>query len=300
MKEHIADSSDIWIENNLHFDAVMIDRNFLAVTYAIIILSVFILCHSYQMHHGYRYTSIRLQTEGSALSALLASILFLVYKQTPNALTSAVIVDFFSNGLLNLSILLCDAYMFYYRLRAVIKVPKWKRNLVHCYIWICIVLPWFPAYNILPSFLNLNDPQFIKAYFISSTIVSANIVLYNVYITLEFTQILFSIYKPGAERSTRVSAANASNPIELTPALTKIKIVAIKSVGHCITSCSGVFCFTLVPGYGPLLQTFILIAGEFLNGMHLIFASHLFNMYCIILFDEFMCCTKLHYTVLYM
>ena len=262
MKANIAHSPDIWIENNLYFDVVVMDVNFLAVTYATIILSVFILYHSYQMHNGYRYTSIRLQTEGAALSALLASILFLIYKQTPSVLTSTVLVGFFSNGLLNLFILLCDGYMFYYRLRAVIKVPKWKRNLVHSYIWICIVLPWFPAYNVLPSFFNLNNPEFIKAYFISSTMVTANIVLYNVYITFEFTQILLSIYKPAVASSGRMTVATASNPIEFSPALTKIKIVAIKSVGHCITSCSGVFCFTFIPGYGPLLQSFILIAGK--------------------------------------
>lgn len=244
MIDHIAHNAQIWEGNSLYFDENLINMEYLIVTYGIIVVSVFIICHSYQMHNGHRYTSIRIQTELSALSALVASILFLIYKRHPTTFNSAVLVDFFANGFLNLVILLCDGYMFYYRLCAVIKVPKWKSDLVHSYIWIFIVLPWFPAYNLVPIFIDTNDPSFLKAYYISSTIVSANIVLYNVCITLEFTQILLSIYAPGIARSTKIAVINDVDRVELSPPLMKIKIVAIKSIGHCITSCSGVFCFT--------------------------------------------------------
>lgn len=262
MTVSIAYTPQIWVDNNVAFIAETIDLSYMIVTYLAIALAVFIIAHSYQIHNGTRYSSIRLQTEIGAFSALSASILILVCVNSPSPVNVAVMFDFFGNGLLNLAILLCDSYMFYYRLCAIIKLPKWKRTFFHCYIWVFIVLPWFPTYNIIPIFFNTNDDVYTKSYFISATCVSAAILIYNFAVTFEFTKILLSIYLPGVARSVKIAAINNSPVTEMPPSLLKIKVVAIKSIGHCLTSCSGVFCFTLVPVYGPTIQTIILIVGD--------------------------------------
>lgn len=262
MTVSIAYKPHTWVENSIIFYPHTINLSYMIVTYLAIGLAVFIIAHSYQMHNGSKYTSIRFQTEFGALSALLASILILICIDTPNQVNSAVMYDFFGNGLLNLTTLLCDSYMFYYRLCAIIKLPKWKRIFFHCYIWAFIVLPWFPTYNIIPIFFDTNDDVYTRAYYISSTCVSAAIIVYNFIVTLEFTKILLSIYLPGVARSAKIAAINNSPTTEMPSSLLKIKVVAIKSIGHCLTSCSGVFCFTLVPVYGPTIQTVILIVGN--------------------------------------
>lgn len=286
MTVSIAYTPQIWVENSVEFLPETINLSFMIVTYLAIALAVFIIAHSYQIHNGTKYTSIRFQTEVAALSALCASILILVCVSTPNPVNAAVMFDFFGNGLLNLTILLCDSYMFYYRLSAIIKLPKWKRISFHCYIWAFIVFPWFPTYNIIPIFFNTNDDTFTKSYYISATFVSATILLYNFVVTFEFTKILLSIYLPGMARSVKIAAINNSPVTEMPPSLHKIKVVAIKSIGHCLTSCSGVFCFTLVPVYGPTIQTVILIVGD--APPHPRYAAYLI-----------LSCAALHYTALY-
>jgi hypothetical protein len=262
MTVSIAYAPHIWVDNSIVFLPETINLSYMIVTYLAIGFAVFIIAHSYQIHNGTKYSTIRFQTEVAALSALCASILILVCVNAPSPVNAAVMFDFFGNGLLNLIVLLCDSYMFYYRLCAIIKVPKWKRISFHFYIWAFIVLPWFPTYNIMPIFFNTNDDVFTKSYFISATFVSAAIMVYNFTVTFEFTKILLSIYVPGVARSVKIAAINNSPVTEMPSSLHTIKIVAIKSIGHCLTSCSGVLCYTLVPIYGPTVQTVILIVGD--------------------------------------
>lgn len=269
MTVHVAKDPPMWVENSITFDTGMMTTDFEILTYMVIAAAIFILCHSYQVHKGSSYSSIRIQAEVSALAALFAAIFYLICKDNPNPTKSAVLADFFANGLFNVLILLCDGYMFYYRLCAVIKVPKRKKILVHFYLWFLVILPWFPAYNIAPIFVDANDDQFYRVYFINSSCVSATIILYNILITTEFTKILLAIYLPGLARSSKTTPIpiiahthNTHSSTDTSSSLSKIRIVAIKSLGHCITSCTAVVCYTAVPVYGPTLQSLILIIGK--------------------------------------
>ena len=245
-----------WIESSYEYSDDKASKAYCIVMNVVIGMSLFILIHSNQIHYGTKYSSIRFQTELSSLCALSSGILFLICCSCPSHPKAALMYDLFGNGLFNLCILLCDSYMFYYRLCAVIKLPKWKRVLVHMYIWIFVVLAWFPIYNLLPISLNSDSRIFRKAYLISSTVVAAAILLYNFLITLEFTKILLDAYLPAIARTSSTSR-NQGVPISLQ----KIRVVAVKSLGHCISSCTGVICYTLVPVYGSALQILFLITG---------------------------------------
>lgn len=250
------DESGELIERNYEYHDDVGSKAYFILTNVVIGTSFFILVHSNQIHYGTKYSSIRFQTELSALCALSSGILFLICYSCTSQPKAALMYDLFGNGLFNLCILLCDSYMFYYRLYAVIKLPKWKRVLVHMYIWIFVVLAWFPIYNLLPISVDTDDQISRKAYLVSSTVVAAAILLYNFLITLEFTKILLDAYLPALAR-TSSTARNQGVPISLQ----KIRVVAIKSLGHCISSCTGIICYTLVPVYGSTLQTLFLITG---------------------------------------
>ena len=254
----VADTSGTWVDNNL--ETGDLNTSYIIVLYVSIVVTVSILLHSYQMHHDRAYTSVRLQTEIGTFCQLCSSILLLVCARSTNPVKTAVMFNFFANGLLALGVLLCDCYMFYDRLCVVVRIPRWKQVLVHSYIWILLVLPWFPAYSFIPIFYDTNDPTFTKSFYISTIAVSVAIVVYNFMITFEFTKILLSIYIPGIARSAKIAGKTDESDTSSLP-LAKIKSVAIRSLGHCLTSSSGVFCYLFLPIYGPPLQTLVLVAG---------------------------------------
>ena len=255
----VTDISGTWVENTL--DTGVLSTTYIIVLYVSIAVTVSILLHSYQMHHDRAYTSVRLQTEVATFCQLCISILLLVCSHSTNPVKTAVMFNFLANGILSLVILLCDCYMFYDRLCAVVKIPRWKQILVHCYIWILLVLPWFPAYSFVPIFYDTKNPIFTRTFSISTSAVSVAIVVYNFIITFEFTKILLSIYLPGIARSAKIAAAPDAVPDAASLPLVKIKSVAIRSLGHCLTSSSGVLCYLFLPVCGGPLQTLVLVTG---------------------------------------
>lgn len=239
------------------------------------------------MHHDSAYTTIRFQTEVGAFCNLCASILCLVCAYSTNPVKTAVMFDLLANGLLSLIILLCDFYMFYDRLCAVVKVSCWKRTLIHSYIWILLVLPWFPAYSFIPIFCNTNDPLFTRIFYVSAYTVSAAIVVYNFIITFEFTKILLSIYLPGIARSAKIAAATGCPSNTASIPLATIKSVAVRSIGHCLTSSSGVFCYVGLPVYGAVVQTLIVVAGMVLYRVVICLCCNVLYCtvpYCVVLY----------------
>jgi hypothetical protein len=205
--------------------------------------------------------------------------------------------------------MLCDVYMFYYRLLAVCKVSVWRRIRINVYIWICLIVPWFPTYNIMPIFVDTNTDIYDLTLYYNVNIVSGLVVFYYFYITMEFSKILFNTYipevdwlrkKPRHEESKEHSGTTSSNinhtiininnaeimitndlengrksegsgkkneyhkkrdsvavPAVYTKTMNmlrhnrkdtissfhKIKIIALKSLGHCAFSCIGTYLY---------------------------------------------------------
>ena len=265
MPSSAADVSATWVDNSLGADAF--NSDYLVVLIVSISATALILLHSFQMHCGSAYTSVRLQTEVATFCQLCASILSLVCFFSTNPVNTAVMYDFLANGIMVVMILLCDCYMFYDRLYAVVKIPRWKQILVHSYVWILLVLPWFPAYSFLPLFYDMNTSASTRWHEIILSFVSVAIVVYNISITFEFTKILLRIYLPAFTRTVDATAASNSDsiPNTTTLALAKIKSVAINSVGHCLTSSSAVVISSFVPLYGSLVENLIVVAGSVLQ-----------------------------------
>ena len=263
-----ADVSGTWVNNNLEIDIV--NSDYFVVLVVSIVMTVSILLHSFQMHCGSAYTSVRLQTEVGTFCQLCSSIFSLVCYFSSNPVKTAVLYNFLANGIMVLMILLCDCYMFYDRLYAVVKIPRWKRILVHSYIWILLVLPWFPAFSIIPLFYDTKNPNFTEPFYIVLSFVSVAMVVFNLSITFEFTKILLSIYLPTMTRIVDVTAASNSIPNTTSIALAKIKSVAINSIGHCLTSSIGVLFSSLIPVYGYHMDTLIVVVGTYCAAMYCI------------------------------
>lgn len=191
---------------------------------------------------------MRIQTEVGALALFISSILVLLTTTNPTALKTVVIYDFFFCGVLNLTIQLCETFMFYSRYRAICRIPNFTRYQIHCFIWILCVLPRFPAYNIVPAFYNTNSDLFTYAFNISNACSTACIVLYNFYFTLQFSKILLFIYNP----------MMIETPFH---ALEKIKSVGFRSIGHCFTSSLAAVFYIVFPHWGRILQELVIVVG---------------------------------------
>lgn len=198
--------------------------------------------------------------------------------------------------------------MFYYRLLAVSKVSVWRRIRINVYIWICLIVPWFPTYNIIPIFVDTNTDIYDLTLYYNVNIVSGLVVFYYFYITLEFSKILFDTYIPDMDwlrrkprhKESKEHSCTTSNNINHTiinhnnnaeimikndsengrknegsvkksgypkirdsvvvpytrtmnmlrhnrkdsiSSFHKIKITAMKSLGHCVFSCIGTYLY---------------------------------------------------------
>ena len=145
--------------------------------------------------------------------------------------------------------------------RCLFKISRRMQILIHSYIWILLVLPWFPAFSFVPLFYDTNNPIFLLPFRKLSLFVSVAIIVYNIGITFEFTKILLRIYLPAITRVGDITGESDSTPNTTTVALAEIKSVTVNSLGHCLTLSTGVFISTLVSVYGYHINTIITVAG---------------------------------------
>jgi hypothetical protein len=161
----------------------------------------------------------------------------------------------FFNGVCTATVQVCDNYMFYSRFISVCRISDARCRLIHTYIWILLVLPWFPSFWLIPIFYDTNSVPFQYAFFVAVSCTAALNCAYNWYFTWEFVRILVAIYQPTLRA---VGEELASLQI--------IRGIAYKSIGHCVTSSFAVTLYCYLPTYGPLMQSPILLAS-----MHLWF-----------------------------
>ena len=196
-------------------------------------VSGFVLVHSFLLH-GFKYNSVRTQTDIAAAASISSVIVLLRALQHPTRLQWAVLFDLFYNGVLSAVVQLCDAYMFYYRLMAVTKLSLTQRFLIQLYIWTLLILPWLPSQTVIPFFYNTNTPLYGHYSGILLNLVTVATILYNFYFTLRFMLILRSLlWKPTVGPS---GVATPVSPLGLLMNNSIVKVVALKSIGHCITS----------------------------------------------------------------
>ena len=233
-------------------------RSYFDALIAAIAISIFVLVHSLSLH-GRNYSSVRIQTDLAAFSLLAAGIIFLPtgYLVNPYAENSIFVFDFIFIGFFPLVVQLCDNYMFYSRLRAVTKVPLWKRYAFHLYIVIILCSSWFPLYSFVPFIWNVNTKSSIYAYSIMLPIQVWGTVAYNFYFTFEFAIILRNISNgKGCQTDTLKRTANLR------------ALISIKSIMHCISSSVASLVYLYYPVLGAPIYIIIIVLG-----MHFLFNS---------------------------
>jgi hypothetical protein len=148
-------------------------------------------------------------------------------------------------------------------------MSNWKKIGIQIYIWVMLVILWLPAYFIVPFFYDVNSVPFQDVYTITVQLQLFAAIAYNFYFTIEFGLILKSIYS----KSTIQGAS-----------LKKAKIIAIKSIIHCVTSSVANVVYVYVPVLGDALYNVLIIAG-----IHFLFNYKLErnNQYMINLYQSF-------------
>jgi hypothetical protein len=133
------------------------------------------------------------------------------------------------------------------------KMRNSEKILIVLYIWIVLILTWIPTFTIVPFFYDTNSGAFIQVYSILNTIYTVGNIVYNFYFTSQClivlnriahrmkvqsintgTQSLHSVL-PSVNEFDGKSGADNSQSATFT-SLKKIRIIAIKSIGHTITS----------------------------------------------------------------
>jgi len=175
----------------------------------------------------------------------------------PTQLKTAVFYDLFYNGFIGLPIQMCDVYLFLNRFQAVKRVTFYKRVAIHSFIWTLMTWYWLAQYTIVPFFMNTNTDAFLNTNSIFLSLGTGFSLLYTLYFTIEFALILIKI-------NSRIQTARVSAS----------KIIAIKSVIHCFTSCLANLLFAYSPPpYNNILYNFVVVCN-----CHLIFNLKIENL----------------------
>jgi hypothetical protein len=184
-----------------------------------IAFGVFILLHSAFINKR-RMHSIRLCCDICAFSMIFFSVLVFITAYRPNPTKAVVAMDVFATGIFSMVIQLCDAYIFYNRLKAVTIIPIWKRQISFIYIFGIVIFPYYSSYLWLPLFYDMNSDNYIVLIYLIELNAWA-FLAFEVYYLGEFIYVLFNMYGRKDDTDGRSSV---------------IKIVIIKSFCHFSTS----------------------------------------------------------------
>ena len=221
-----------------------------------------VLIHSFLLH-GFKYNSVRTQTDVAAVASIGSAVVVQLALKRPTRLMWAVLFDFLYNGVLIGVVQLCDSYMFYYRLMAITKLSLTHRFLIQLYIWVLLIVPWLPSQTIIPFFYNTNEVLYGYYSGVLLNLVTAATIVYNFYFTFRFMAILRALlWKPNVSPTTGMATTSVS-PLGLLMNNNIVKVVAAKSIGHCITSSLAAFCETpaFPPGINNQCFNLIIVVG---------------------------------------
>jgi len=209
---------------------------------------VCVICHSYLINKNGTRTKwpfVRICADSAALAAIFGAMMVIASYYRSTLTKSAVCYDLFWNGISDLIIQLCDNLSFLNRFQAVHKVPKWKSYAIYAYISLIMVLTWLPTYTVYPFFVDTNSASFLEASIFLLGIDGWGSIAYNFYFTVEFTVVLYKVSFEGPGSNSRTQEA--------------VKMIAYKSIIHCVTSSLAILVYVYIPVYGVLIYSIIII-----------------------------------------
>ena len=260
------DDYSAWIINSL--EPYSSEKTFVLAILQYIQISIcgFILIHSFLIHKFDYKSSVRIQTEVASICGLLAGILILIsLNDIKSKKKWAIFKDLLSEVIFTIIIILCDNYMVYYRLLALVDLSFSTKILINFYIWFLIVLPILPIKSILPLFYNLNTNDTVIYY--CHILIQLSLVaylLFNCFITIYLWFALLKLWNDINNSNIGLSDQNMGR-YKIT------RIVVLKSFGHCCTCCSA----AIIGFYGTEILIIILVLG-----MHLWFNVPIENWQC--------------------
>lgn len=216
----LPSDSSRFVAFSFNFDRDTLNPLYRIPAFTSIAFGLFILIHSAFLHKR-EVNFVRFCCDFAALNMCLAAALTFLALYKPNATKLVLCLYVFGTGTCAYCIQLCDMYMFYNRLLAVTKIPKWKRVFTHIYIYAIITGPYYSLYLWIPLFYDLNSDGYYLSYFLLALNAWGTIV-FNVYFTFEFIYVLYSIYY---EKDFSSGSPNRT-----------ITLIVIKSLLHFLTS----------------------------------------------------------------
>jgi hypothetical protein len=259
-----------WVRNSGgHEDNINVP--YVNATYFMMAVSVLILMHSTLINWKTPWRDVRVRTDIAASFTLLSGIFLLSALATPTTTVWAVLIDFFYNGIFAIVIQLCDNYMFFNRYKAVAKPSMFQSVLVHGFIWLVLVLPWAVTFTIVPFFYDTNTDFYTNVYYpYTNYLYSYGTLAFNVYFTVQFGLILRKLYRPiiaarsadECEEDDRIPTSESS----IARSISRMKVISIKSLIHCVTSSVASVLYTESPDAGYPMYNIIIILG-----LHLLF-----------------------------
>jgi len=257
-----------WVKNSLSLD--MIPSTGVRLGLVILGCNLGILIHSHYINkEKKKLTFVQQSTNTCATASVLGAVAVIITGFSgENFVITATFYDLLFSGFWATAAI-CDMYMFWERFMSVDKnCPMWKNFTLQAYIWMTQVM-WILAYSLLPFYCDTNTESFWKVYGHFSVASGYLVLLYNLYFTLEFS---FVLYK-AALRTAAIAPRTGRAVRRSSCAAKRAKIVAIKSIIHCISSSTWNVVASYSLGVGGLLFLIFIPLG-----LHVLFNCKLENI----------------------
>lgn len=200
-----------------------------------IILGGVLIMHSWYLH-GFKYNQTRKLSELCSLSMIGASACLLsCINDKCDLSTRTIVYNIMAESVLIPITMVCDTYLTYKRYNVIVKTTKLYKTCVFAYWVICMVLPWYPFYNILPIWYDQNSYYWVTIRYNTIYISTFSIIFY--YITY-FILVYLELKKLNA---------NSDSIRELT-----LIEFSLRSLGHAIFSITAIIVALLTFPEGTL------------------------------------------------
>ena len=231
-------------------------NHFILGSALIVAVNIGIIIHSWVIHGSVfkrrrkpkHWFSSEVKTEMAAWwTALMVVFVFVAYI-IPGRIAYVVCFNLLRSGIAGVIVQLCDSYMFFDRLRVASSsagrpMSQIKVWVIHLYIWLILILPWAPAYSLIPFFYDVNSRSFQAYYYgVGLRLYVMGAFTYNFYISLESTFLIRSIMRSASAISDEHKTSLAPRRI-----LSSMESIARRNIAHALTSSGAMLVYLLAP-----------------------------------------------------
>ena len=149
-----------WIDNNMVLNLTYPDIIFTTFLYLVVIFSVVVVAHGYLIHFR-SFKRIRICTDVAAITTAVQAICYIQCDENCGRQKSVLLLNILSVSFCGALCQICDNYIVYNRYVLISSRPisPLYHRFVFLYVFVLMYLCWWPFYNIIPLFLNLNTPE---------------------------------------------------------------------------------------------------------------------------------------------